>query len=254
MTLDRGFFLRRLSPIAAVRISANSNAVTRPDQHLLASLQSLCCVPAFAGESKGTAVRNLERSEETQLTADLMARVPGSFDRFVDHFRAKIYHYSLMMCGQREDAEEVAQDTLLKVFSNFSQLRDPERVRPWVFRVAKNECFMKRRRSVFAPAHELSLDELMPSNDGGKLQIADWSRLPDDEVLRKELHATLSEAIRSLPENYRSVLLLRDVEELSTRETADVLGISEDAVKQTLHRARLAVRKTIDGRLIGRQS
>lgn len=183
-----------------------------------------------------------------------MARVPGSFDRFVDHFRAKIYHYSLMMCGQREDAEEVAQDTLLKVFSNFSQLRDPERVRPWVFRVAKNECFMKRRRSVFAPAHELSLDELMPSNDGGKLQIADWSRLPDDEVLRKELHATLSEAIRSLPENYRSVLLLRDVEELSTRETADVLGISEDAVKQTLHRARLAVRKTIDGRLIGRQS
>ena len=63
------------------------------------------------------------------------------------------------MCGQREDAEEVAQDTLLKVFENFAQLREPEHVRSWVFRIARNACLMKRRKSVFAPVQELSLDE-----------------------------------------------------------------------------------------------
>src|SRR6476659_1256513 len=106
---------------------------------------------------------------------------PEAFDRFVEHFRGKIFHYSWLMCGHREDAEEVAQDTLMKVFESFDQLREPERVRPWVFRIARNACLMKRRKSVFAPAHELSLDELMPARDSapeGKLEIADWSSLP----------------------------------------------------------------------------
>ena len=75
----------------------------------------------------------------------------NAFDRFVEHFRAKIFHYSWLMCGQREDAEDVAQDTLLNVFESFDQLREPERVRPWVFRIARNACLMKRRKSVFAP-------------------------------------------------------------------------------------------------------
>ena len=111
--------------------------------------------------------------------------------RFVEHFRAKIFHYSWLMCGQREDAEEVAQETLLKVFESFDQLREPERVRPWVFQIAKNACLMKRRKSVFAPARELSSDEFMPvtrNEDGNlKLEIADWSHLPDDALLDSEL-------------------------------------------------------------------
>src|SRR6202046_5920603 len=86
-----------------------------------------------------------------------------AFDLFVEHFRAKIFHYSRLMCGQREDAEDVAQETLSKVFESFDQLREPERVRPWVFRIARNACLMKRRKSVFAPAHELSLDEFLPA-------------------------------------------------------------------------------------------
>src|SRR5512143_3153961 len=101
------------------------------------------------------------------------------------------------MCGHREDAEEVAQETLLKVFENFGQLREPERVRPWVFRIAKNACLMKRRKSIFAPAHELSLDQLMPVRDEGEqtLQIADWSRLPDAQALDSEMRAALHRAI-----------------------------------------------------------
>ena len=174
----------------------------------------------------------------------------NAFDSFVAHFRAKIFHYSLLMCGQREDAEDVAQDTLLKVFESFDQLRDPERVRPWVFRIARNACLMKRRKSVFAPSHELSLDDLMPAidhQDGhAELQIADWSGLPDRQILQSEMKHALDEAIGALPENYKSVILMRDVEELSTLETAQVLDLTEDVVKTRLHRARLAVRQKLD--------
>jgi len=159
------------------------------------------------------------------------------------------------MCGQREDAEEVAQETMLKTFESFHQLRDPERVRPWVFRIAKNVCLTKRRKSIFAPspAQEISLDELMPSRDSRdgrmKLEIADWSNLPEDHVLRAEMKTALEAAIRELPEIYRSVILLRDAQELSTAEAAQILDVTEDVVKTRLHRARLAVRKHLDERL-----
>lgn len=173
-----------------------------------------------------------------------------AFDEFVEHFRAKVFQYSWLMCGQRDDAEEVAQDTLLKIFESLDQLREPERIRPWVFRIAKNACLTKRRKSVFAPAHELSLDDLLPAlNHEGErhqLQIADWSGLPDRLVLRSELKHVLDRAIAALPANYRPVILLRDVEELSTAETAEILDLTEDVVKTRLHRARLAVRQTLD--------
>jgi RNA polymerase sigma-70 factor, ECF subfamily len=192
----------------------------------------------------------LEKEAEIQLARDLMAGQPEAFDRFVEHFRAKIFQYSWLMCGHREDAEEVSQETLLRVFENFKQLRQPERVRAWVLRIAKNFCLMKRRRSQFAPTQELSLDEYMPAldRDGGhvKLQIADWSSLPEDRMLRAELRRILDQAIARLPDTYRSVILLRDVEDLSTEETAQVLDLSVDVIKTRLHRARLAIRQEVD--------
>ena len=195
----------------------------------------------------------MEKATEVQLARDLLAGKPEAFDRFVDHFRAKIFQYSWLMCGQREDAEEVSQDTLMKVFENFDQLREPERVRSWVLRIAKNFCLMKRRRSHFAPAHELSLDDYLPAfeHDGGqvKLEIADWSSLPDDRVLQGEMRHVMDQAIAALPEIYRAVVLLRDVEELSTEETAQVLDVNLDTVKTRLHRARLAIRQTLDAYL-----
>jgi RNA polymerase sigma-70 factor (ECF subfamily) len=206
----------------------------------------------------------LERTDEVELARQLMAGEPEAFDRFVEHFRAKIFHYSWLMCGQREDAEEVAQETLLKVFENFDRLHEPERVRPWVFQIAKNACLMKRRKSVFAPSQELSLDDFLPQmdHDGGqvKLQIADWSGLPDDLLLQSEMKQVLDQAISELPENYRSVILLRDAEELSTLETSQILDLTEDVVKTRLHRARLAVRQKLDeylgtdGRVLSRHT
>jgi RNA polymerase sigma-70 factor (ECF subfamily) len=178
-----------------------------------------------------------------------------ALDPFVEIFRRKIFQYVLLMCGQRDDAEEVTQDTLLKIFENLGHLRDPDRVRPWVFRIARNACYTKRRKSQFAPDYELSLESMKPSfrEDGGerRLEIADWSALPDAQAANSELREQLRQAIGALPEASRAVLLLRDVEGLSTAETAEVLDVSEDVVKTRLHRARLAVRKDLDGYLRG---
>jgi RNA polymerase sigma-70 factor (ECF subfamily) len=196
--------------------------------------------------------------DEIQLARDLIAGRPGAFDRFVEVFRPKIFQYTLMIAGNREDAEEVTQDTLMKVFENFGQLREPERIRPWVFRIARNGVFMKRRKSVFAPAQELSIEDFLPkaNGDGGgrKLEIADWSALPDDRLLRAELRSVLDEAIGELPEIYRSAIVLRDMEELTTEEAANALDVSEQAVKTRLHRARLAVRQKLDAYLRTREA
>jgi RNA polymerase sigma-70 factor, ECF subfamily len=183
----------------------------------------------------------VDRTAETELALALAAGEAGAFERFVDHFRSKIFHYSWMMCGHQEDAEEVAQETLLKVFENFDQLRDPQRVRPWVFRIAKNACLMQRRKSVFAPAHELSLDELPPTS-----QLPDDSPRPDGAFLDVELRAVLDRVIAELPPVYRAVVLLRDLEELSTEETAQILDLGTDVVKTRLHRGRAAMRQTLD--------
>jgi RNA polymerase sigma-70 factor (ECF subfamily) len=183
----------------------------------------------------------VDQSGETELARALLAGESDAFERFVDHFRCKVFHYSWLMCGRPEDAEEVAQETLLKVFENFDQLRDPGRVRPWIFRIAKNACLMQRRKSVFAPAHELSLDELPPAAEfpAGEPQ-------PEVALLDSELRAVLDRVIAELPPAYRAVVLLRDLEELSTEETAQILDLGTDVVKTRLHRGRAAMRQKLD--------
>jgi RNA polymerase sigma-70 factor (ECF subfamily) len=176
--------------------------------------------------------------DETSLAQGLLTGEEGAFERFVEHFRSKIFHYSWLMCGSPDDAEEVAQETLLKVFENFDQLREPGHVRAWVFRIARNVCLMQRRRSVFAPP---SLEEL-PAE--GSLPDAGFG--PDDRVLRQELRAVIDRIILELPATYRAVVLLRDLEELSTEETAQILDLPIDVVKTRLHRGRKAMREKLD--------
>lgn len=174
---------------------------------------------------------------------ELQAGAPGAFDRFVDLYRPRIFSFSYAMCGHRQDAEDVAQETLLQAFRKLNTLRAPEALNTWLFRIARNACLLKHRKSKFAPEHELPLDEFMPRREGEPAaEIPDWSRLPDEALLNAEVGEQLRRAIAALPPKYRMVLLLRDVQQLSTAEVARVVGASEDAVKTQLHRARLAVR------------
>jgi RNA polymerase sigma-70 factor (ECF subfamily) len=183
----------------------------------------------------------VDTQDETALARSLLAGEPDAFEKFVDHFRSKLFRYSWLMCGSPEDAEEVAQETLLNVFQNFEQLRDPGRVRAWVFRIARNVCLMQRRKSLFAPAQELSLEEL-PST----LELSGDAAPPDREFLRSELRAVVDRIVAELPPSYRSVVLLRDLEELSTEETAQVLDLGIDVVKTRLRRGRQAMRQKLD--------
>jgi RNA polymerase sigma-70 factor (ECF subfamily) len=195
----------------------------------------------------------MENAHEVELAAALLSGDADAFDSFVEYFRSKIFSYSWLMCGQREDAEEVAQEALLAAFQNFDQLRDPRRVRAWIFRVAKNACLMKRRKSIFAPERELSLDAFLPVSEGDgehrHIEIADWSKLPERELLDDELRRELHRAIAELPETYRAVVLLRDIEELSTEDTAEILDLGLDVVRTRLHRGRLAIRQKLDAYL-----
>ena len=183
----------------------------------------------------------MDRVGETELARALLAGETDAFERCVDHFRSKVFHYSWLMCGRPEDAEEVAQETLLNAFEHFDGLREPERVRSWIFRIAKNACLMQRRKSVFAPAHELSVEDLPPG-----AEPMGEERPPDAEYLRAELRAVLDRVIVELPPIYRAVVLLRDMEELSTEETAQILDLSLDVVKTRLHRGRQALRQKLD--------
>jgi RNA polymerase sigma-70 factor (ECF subfamily) len=183
----------------------------------------------------------LDRQNEADLARAVIAGETNAFETFVSHFRSKIFHYSWLMCGRPEDAEEVAQETLLRVFESIDQLRDVERVRPWVFRIARNACLMQRRRSIFAPAHELSTEDLPPGTDPASAEAP-----PDREFLAGELRNVLDRVIAELPSPYRAVAVLRDLEELSTEETAQILMIGTDVVKTRLHRARRAMREKLD--------
>jgi len=183
----------------------------------------------------------VDRPAETDLARAVLAGEDRAFERFVEHFRSKVFHYSWLMCGKPEDAEEVAQETLLNAFERFDSLRDPERVRSWIFRIARNACLMQRRRSVFAPDRELSLADLTPD-----AEPAAPSEPPDARFLRAELRSVLDRVILELPQPYRAVVLLRDIEELSTEDTAQILDLGADVVKTRLHRGRVALRQKLD--------
>jgi RNA polymerase sigma-70 factor (ECF subfamily) len=175
---------------------------------------------------------------------------PGAFEEFVQRYGGRIYGFGLRVCGQPEDAKDVAQETLLRAFQSLKEVKEPRALRSWLYRVVSNACLMRRRKGKFEPERELGLDELMPqSREEAEIQIPDVSRLPDDEAVREEVRSAVRAGIGELPPQYRTVLLLRDIEQLSTREVAEALGVPGSTVKMRLHRARLMLRRLLADRL-----
>ena len=188
---------------------------------------------------------------DLSLAKALIAGDPEAFDLFVERFGPLIMNFGRRMCGQRDDAEEVLQETLLQAYLSVKKLREPENLKSWVYRVAANKCLKMRRRGKHEPSREISLEEILPGPgaDSGPPRITDWSNVPLHRLLEGELREKLEKAILDLPKSFRIVLVLRDEEGFSTKEAADILGISETLAKVRLHRARLAVRKALAGYL-----
>jgi RNA polymerase sigma-70 factor (ECF subfamily) len=184
--------------------------------------------------------------DDHQLLQAIQQGEAGAFDAFVEKYGRRLLAFGLRMCGQREDAEDVFQDTLVQAYKSLEGLRDPGAVRTWLFRVAANQCRMKRRKE--APGREIPLDEAVPPDLdlAAKERFVDWSQQPLDAAQRSQTRRLLEAALEQLPADYRMVILLRDVEGLSTQETADALGLGLSAVKMRLHRARLELRQRLD--------
>lgn len=164
----------------------------------------------------------------------------AAFSELAGSVQVRLSRYSLMVCQQREDAEEVVQETLLQAFQKIRELRNPDGVHAWLFRIAVNNCRMKQRKGVNDP-------QFIESLDGGAetegLEAESFS--PEDTLLANESREALEAAILSLPESQRMVVILRCLEGLSTEETAAALKTSPDVVRTRLHRARLAIRDQI---------
>ena len=180
---------------------------------------------------------------DSALLEKIRADDPDAFDQLVARYGDRLYAFGMRVCGEREDARDVFQDTLLQAFRSLKSLKEPRAMRSWLYRVVSNACLMKRRKGKFEPRRELSLEELMPAGaEQAGIEIPDLSNMPDEAALRHETRASVRKAIGELPELYRQVLVLRDMDQVSTREAAQILDLPESTIKMRLHRARLMVR------------
>jgi RNA polymerase sigma-70 factor (ECF subfamily) len=156
------------------------------------------------------------------------------------------WRFSLSVCGHADDAEDAMQEALIKTYRYAGQIRDGAAFRPWLYRTVRNACLIGRRKRVHEPRHLESLDAPMGSGNGkASRDPADPGRNPEQQVVGTERRQALQKAMRALPGPYRAVLFLREMEGLSTREVATVLDISDDNVKTRLHRARVALQKSL---------
>jgi RNA polymerase sigma-70 factor, ECF subfamily len=169
-----------------------------------------------------------------------------AMEAIVDRYENRIFNFGLKMCGQLQDAEDITQDTFLNAFRYLGGFREETKLKNWLFKIAATACIRKRRKKKCEPDHELSLDSFMDKDGTFEgYDIPDWSDVPSDKVMQAEMNAVINSAIKTLPHKYKLVFNLRDIEGFSTKETADILGISVVSVKTRLHRARLALREKI---------
>jgi RNA polymerase sigma-70 factor, ECF subfamily len=177
---------------------------------------------------------------DTELIRAAIAGQPQAFPDLVRRYEQKLYNFARRMCRSDSDAEDLVQETFLSVYRSLADFRFETKFKNWLYRVAVNTAITKRRRSKFAPEPDLSLEDLDRQEEADATgEVPDWARMPLEQLLNGELLETMNRAIRSLPEKYRVVVVLRDVEEFSTEETAHILNLTPANVKVRLHRGRM---------------
>ncbi len=191
-----------------------------------------------------------EKTKNDDKDAALIRAInDGHQDRFyelVQRYEKRLYNFGLRMCDNASDAEDMVQDTFLNVFRYLGGFRYETKFKNWLYRVATSACLKKKRRSKFAPERELSLDEFLPADESAvSVDLPTWASQPLDRVLDDELGAVIRRALLELPEKYRLVIVLRDVEGFSTQEAAEILDLTQTNIKVRLHRARLFLREAL---------
>src|ERR1041385_3073876 len=189
--------------------------------------------------------------DESVLVSQAREGDTHAFGQLVRRYEGKIFRLAQHVTQNREDAEDVLQETFLKAYEHLDQFKGDAKFYTWIVRTAVNQALMKLRRR--KTDKSVSLDETIDTGEDTVVrEIAAWDEDPEQQFSREELGVILDTAIQSLNPPYRSVFVLRDIEELSTEETAEALGLSVPAVKSRLLRARLQLREKLTQ--IGRAS
>ena len=174
----------------------------------------------------------------------------AALEALMDRYGSRVWRLAYGITRNEADAEEVTQDVFLSLFNKIDMFQGRAALGTWVYRVAANAALIKRRGKRFEL--EVALEELLPTfkEDGHRegdrsYLLADWSGTPEAEALSGETREMLNRALDALPDHYRAVLVLRDVEGLSNEEVSEVVGESVATVKSRLHRARMALREQL---------
>jgi len=182
--------------------------------------------------------------DESVLLAQAREGDTRAFAELVRRYEGKIFRLAQHITQNREDAEDVLQETFMKAYEHLDQFKGDSKFYTWIVRIAVNQALMKLRRR--KTDKSVSLDEQIDTGEDTVVrEIAAWGEDPEQHFSREELGQILDTAIQSLEPPYRSVFVLRDIEEMSTEETAEALGLSVPAVKSRLLRARLQLREKL---------
>jgi RNA polymerase sigma-70 factor (ECF subfamily) len=192
---------------------------------------------------------DIDRTEYARLIRAAAGGDRDAMERLLVRAQEVAYRFSLLVCGHPEDAEDVMQDALVKTYRYVSRIKEPEAFRTWLYRTVRNACLMKRRRRVGEPSHLVSVEQGASDDEGeaGPIDVEDHGRSADQRMIDAWVGERLRRALDALPPSYRVIVVLREMEGLSTREVATITGISEANVKTRLHRARLMLREQLEG-------
>lgn len=186
------------------------------------------------------------QDEYAQLVRAAAGGDGGALNRLLMRAQEVAWRFSMSVCGRADDAEDAMQEALIKTYRYVGHIREPEAFRPWLYRTVRNACLMGRRKKVGEPTRLQSLDDVWPGPDGRmRPDVPDPAKNPEQLADNAGLRRRLRRALARLPGPYRTVVFLREMEGLSTREVATVLGITEDNVKTRLHRARLQLQSDL---------
>jgi len=187
---------------------------------------------------------SIVREDEPLLVAAAKHGDAAAFEELVNRYESKIFRLARNITGNHEDAEDAMQDAFLKAYSHLQSFHEESRFYTWLVRIAANESLMRLRKR---RPNQFSLDEPVEGDtDLMPRELEDWSPSPEQNYAKAELQGILTEVVEKLDPEFRVVLVLRDLEELSTQETAEALGISVPAVKSRLLRARLKLREKLN--------
>ena len=203
----------------------------------------------YNGASRSSDQAATSASDSERNEAQLIARIRGgdvdAFYELVRPYERAVFLAASSLVRNDADAEEVTQEAILKAFKNLSRFRQEAKFSTWLIQICINEAKMKLRKNRRHLYESIEEGQLNGEGDYIPKDFADWREIPSEALEQKELRDALQRALDSLPEKYRTVLILRDIQHLSINETAKVLGLSESNVKTRLLRARLQMRDAL---------